>query len=122
MSDSIAGPDAPLLVERAAAAWYICLNRPEKRSARTDGTVSALRAALAAVPCLLTAAEPAALRATRRLVALAIIAPLPTALDAAELDFAGLLRHGNVHEGIAAASERRAPARRAPVTELPGFQ
>ncbi|MGB5104303.1 MAG: hypothetical protein WBO04_13445 [Steroidobacteraceae bacterium] len=47
--------------------------------------------------------------------------PLPQALDAAALEFAGLLRHGAVREGIAATREKRAPAWQVAVPPLPDF-
>jgi enoyl-CoA hydratase/carnithine racemase len=46
---------------------------------------------------------------------------LPAALDAAALEFAGLLRHGSAREGIAATVARRAPAWAAPLPPLPDF-
>lgn len=80
-----------------------------------------LRAMLGAELGLLAAAEPAAVRATKRIVQLASREPLPAVLDAAALEFAGLLRHGAAREGIAAARERRRPAWQAAAPELPGF-
>ena len=80
-----------------------------------------LRAALAAELRLLAAAEPAALRATKRIVGLAAQSPQSAVLDAAALEFAELLRHGHVREGIAAARQKRAPAWQAPDPVLPGF-
>jgi isohexenylglutaconyl-CoA hydratase len=82
---------------------------------------TALRATVAADLRLLAAAEPAALRATKRVVGLATAGPLPAVLDAAALEFAALLRHGAAREGIAAMRERRAPAWQVAVPELPGF-
>jgi enoyl-CoA hydratase/carnithine racemase len=117
MSDTVAGPGEPLLVEREAGIWFACLSRPDRRNALTDGIVGALCGLLSRI----AAVEPAALRATKRIVALVITEPLPAALDAAALEFAGLLRHGDVHEGVAAARGKRAPAWRAFVPELPGF-
>lgn len=69
----------------------------------------------------LAVAEPSALRATKRIVRDALDAPLPQALDAAAREFAGLLRHGAVREGIAATREKRAPAWQVPVPSLPDF-
>ena len=69
----------------------------------------------------IAAAEPAALRATKRIVRNATDLPLPQALDAAALEFAGLLRHGAVREGIAATREKRAPAWQVAVPPLPDF-
>lgn len=66
-------------------------------------------------------AEPAALRATKRIVRSALDVPLAQALDAAALEFAGLLRHGAVREGIAASREKRAPAWQVPAPPLPDF-
>jgi enoyl-CoA hydratase/carnithine racemase len=69
----------------------------------------------------LATTEPAALRATKRLVTLATTAPMPEALDGAALEFAGLLRTGAAREGIAATRERRRPAWHADVPSLPEF-
>jgi isohexenylglutaconyl-CoA hydratase len=80
-----------------------------------------LRTTLGAELRLFAAAEPAALRATKRIVALANTAPLPAALDAAALEFAGPVRHGDGHDGMAAARGTRALAWRGFVPELPGF-
>lgn len=82
---------------------------------------SGLSAALGAELGLLAAAEPAALRATKRIVNRTLEAPLADSLDAAALEFAGLLRHGAAREGIAATVGRRAPAWVAPLPELPDF-
>ena len=67
------------------------------------------------------AAEPAALRATKRIVNRTLEAPLGAALDAAAQEFAGLLRHGAAREGIAATMGKRAPAWTTPPPELPDF-
>lgn len=80
-----------------------------------------LRGALTAELRQLAAAEPAALRATKRIVALATGGPLPATLDAAALEFAGLLCHGGAREGIGAAREKRPPAWQAAVPGLPDF-
>lgn len=80
-----------------------------------------LAAAVASELHALALAEPAALRATKRLVALATSSPLPEALDGAALEFATLLRGGAVGEGIAATRERRRPRWHADVPELPEF-
>jgi isohexenylglutaconyl-CoA hydratase len=69
----------------------------------------------------LAAAEPAALRATKRIVNRALQSGLPDALDEAAREFAGLLRHGAAREGIAATRERRPPAWQAPLPEFPDF-
>lgn len=69
----------------------------------------------------LSAGEPAALRATKRILGRYEQANLPDALDQAAQEFAGLLRHGAAREGIAASRERRAPAWRAALPELPDF-
>lgn len=78
---------------------------------------SAVRATLEA----LAAAEPSALRATKRIVHRSAHGSLPETLDDAAREFAALLRHGAAREGIAASRERRAPQWRAPVPELPDF-
>jgi isohexenylglutaconyl-CoA hydratase len=80
-----------------------------------------LRSVLAAELAPLAAAEPAALRATKRIVTRVLESALPAALDAAALEFAGLLRHGAVREGIAAAVAKRAPGWAVPVPELPDY-
>jgi isohexenylglutaconyl-CoA hydratase len=79
--------------------------------------VTAVRQALQS----LSAGEPAALRATKRIVHRSAQASLPDALDDAAREFAGLLRHGAAREGIAASRERRAPAWQAALPELPDF-
>jgi isohexenylglutaconyl-CoA hydratase len=122
---------APFIVRRigaSSARWLMLsasrLSAAEALEAGLADVVApaaGLRAALAADLHLLAAAEPAALRATKRIVGLATVGSLPAALDAAALEFAGLLRHGDVREGIAAARQKRAPAWHAPVPELPGF-
>lgn len=79
--------------------------------------VTAVRQALQS----LSAGEPAALRATKRIVHRSAKASLPDALDDAAREFAGLLRHGAAREGIAASRERRTPAWQAALPELPEF-
>jgi isohexenylglutaconyl-CoA hydratase len=69
----------------------------------------------------MAAAEPAALRATKRIVNRTLEAPLGAALDAAAQEFAGLLRHGAAREGIAATMAKRAPAWTTPLPDLPDF-
>jgi isohexenylglutaconyl-CoA hydratase len=80
-----------------------------------------LGAALEAELRLLAAAEPAALRATKRIVNRTLESSVADSLDAAALEFAGLLRHGAAREGIAATAGRRAPVWTAPLPELPDF-
>lgn len=111
---------APFVVRRAGArrARWLMLSGARLKGAAAreaglaDSVVPAteLRDALAADLHLLAAAEPAALRATKRIVNRTLEAPLDTALDAAAQEFAGLLRHGSAREGIAATMARRAPA------------
>ena len=88
-----------------------------------DTVVPAAGLAVAVAAALqgLSAAEPAALRATKRIVNRTLQGDLPGALDLAAREFAGLLRHGAAGEGIAATRERRAPAWQAPLPELPDF-
>ena len=69
----------------------------------------------------LSAGEPTALRATKRILGRYEQASLPEALDQAAQEFAGLLRHGAAREGIAASRERRPPAWSAAMPELPDF-
>jgi len=83
--------------------------------------VAGLRAALEAELRLLAAAEPSALRATKRIVTRTLEGSLGSALDAAAQEFSGLLRHGSVAEGIAASRGRRPPAWTVPLPELPEF-
>jgi isohexenylglutaconyl-CoA hydratase len=78
-----------------------------------------LHAALEADLALLAVAEPAALRATKRIVDRTHETSLAASLDAAAQEFAGLLRHGAVREGIAATRGRRPPAWAVRVPELP---
>jgi len=80
-----------------------------------------LAGAVAAALQALSAAEPAALRATKRIVNRSLHGDLPGALDEAAREFAGLLRHGAAGEGIAATRARRPPAWQAPLPELPEF-
>jgi enoyl-CoA hydratase/carnithine racemase len=61
------------------------------------------------------------LRATSRIINVAVDSPLPEALDSASLEFAGLLRHGAAGEGIAATRQKRAPAWQVAVPSLPDF-
>jgi len=122
---------APFVVRRAGAqrARWLMLGGARLKAAQAqveglaDVVVPAdgLRAALEAELRLLAAAEPAALRATKRIVNRTLEAPLSASLDAAALEFAGLLRHGAAREGIAATVGRRAPAWAAPLPELPEF-
>lgn len=122
---------APFVVRRAGArrARWLMLGGARLKAAQAqaeglaDVVVPAdgLRAALEAELRLLAAAEPAALRATKRIVNRALETPLSASLDAAALEFAGLLRHGAAREGIAATVGRRAPAWAAPLPELPEF-
>jgi len=122
---------APFIVRRAGARrarWLMLgaarLKGPDALAAGLADVVvnlAGLRAALEAELRLLAAAEPAALRATKRIVNRTLEAPLAAALDAAALEFAGLLRHGAAVEGIAASRERRAPAWTTPPPELPDF-
>jgi len=122
---------APFVVRRAGAqrARWLMLGgaRLKAEQAQAEGLADVvvpadgLRAALEAELRLLAAAEPAALRATKRIVNRTLEAPLSASLDAAALEFAGLLRHGAAREGIAATVGRRAPAWAAPLPELPDF-
>ena len=122
---------APFVVRRAGAmrGRWLMLTAPRlpASAAREAGLADVvaspaeLRAAVAAELLPLASAEPAAVRATKRILARALEAPLPEALDAAAQEFAGLLRHGAAREGIAAQRERRAPAWRVDLPELPDF-
>jgi isohexenylglutaconyl-CoA hydratase len=122
---------APFVVRRAGArrARWLMLSGARLRApaALEAGLADAvvpdahLRDALAADLKLLAAAEPAALRATKRIVNRTLEAPLGAALDAAAQEFAGLLRHGAAREGIAATMAKRAPAWTTPLPDLPDF-
>lgn len=122
---------APFVVRRAGArrARWLMLGgaRLEASAALGAGLADVvvppggLRAALESDLRLLAAAEPAALRATKRIVTRTLDAPLGAALDAAAQEFAGLLRHGAAREGIAAVAARRAPAWQSPLPSLPDF-
>jgi isohexenylglutaconyl-CoA hydratase len=122
---------APFVIRRAGAvrARWLMMS-----AARLDAaTAVSAGIADAAVPldtlstrvtqelALLGAAEPAALRTTRRIALASLDLPLGAALDLAAEQFAALLRAGAAREGIAAARERRAPAWRVAVPELPEF-
>jgi isohexenylglutaconyl-CoA hydratase len=122
---------APFVVRRAGARrgrWLMVSGaRLKGADAQAEGLADVvvppggLRAALEADLGLLAAAEPAALRATKRIVNRTLETSLADSLDAAALEFAGLLRHGAAREGIAAKVARRAPAWSAPLPELPDF-
>jgi isohexenylglutaconyl-CoA hydratase len=122
---------APFVVRRAGArrARWLMLSgaRLKAPGARESGLAdvvvpaASLRDALEADLRLLAAAEPAALRATKRIVNRALETPLAASLDAAAQEFAGLLRHGAAREGIAATMGKRAPAWATPLPELPDF-
>jgi isohexenylglutaconyl-CoA hydratase len=122
---------APFVVRRAGARrarWLMLAGaRLKGAAAHAEGLADVvvppggLRAALAADLGLLAAAEPAALRATKRIVNRTLEAPLTDSLDGAALEFAGLLRHGAAREGIAATVAKRAPAWAVPLPELPDF-
>ena len=122
---------APFVVRRAGArrARWLMLGgaRLKGVDAQAQGLVDVvvpsggLRAALEAELRLLAAAEPAALRATKRIVNRTLEASLADSLDAAAHEFAGLLRHGAAREGIAATAGRRVPAWTAPLPDLPDF-
>jgi isohexenylglutaconyl-CoA hydratase len=120
---------APFVVRRTGArtARWLMLSgaRLEAPAAAASGLADTvipaaqLRNALAADLRWLSAAEPAALRATKRIVNRTLEAPLGAALDVAAQEFAGLLRHGAAREGIAATLAKRAPAWATPLPELP---
>jgi isohexenylglutaconyl-CoA hydratase len=120
---------APFLVRRAGARrarWLMLsgarLKAPEALAAGLADVVvppAELREALSADLKRLLSAEPAALRATKRIVNRALEAPLGESLDSASQEFAGLLRHGAAREGIAATLAKRAPAWAVAVPELP---
>jgi len=122
---------APFVVRRVGASrarWLMLsaarLTAAAAREAGLADTVAApddLKAAVEAELRLLANAEPAALRATKRIVLRSAEVTLPAALDGAAAEFAGLLRHGSAREGIAATVQKRAPAWRVDVPALPDF-
>jgi isohexenylglutaconyl-CoA hydratase len=122
---------APFIARRAGttqARWLmLSAARLDARAAAAAGLVDAVVTGAALQDAVqdelrrLAAAEPAALRATRQLVSRNLELPLAAALDAAALDFARQLRTGAAQEGIAASRERRAPAWRCAITDLPEF-
>ena len=123
---------APFVVRRAGARrarWLMLgaarLKAPQARDAGLADVVvptPQLSAAVGADLQLLASAEPAALRATKRIVTRTLDAPLGESLDGAALEFAGLLRHGAAREGIAASMAKRAPTWTVPLPELPDFE
>jgi isohexenylglutaconyl-CoA hydratase len=84
-------------------------------------SIDELAAAVTGELHALALAEPAALRATKRLATLSAAVPLADALDGAALEFTALLRAGAVREGMAATRERRPPAWHVAVPGLPEF-
>jgi isohexenylglutaconyl-CoA hydratase len=123
---------APFIVRRAGARrarWLMLAAARLKAPAALEAGLAdvvvpraELRSALGADLQLLACAEPAALRATKRIVTRTLEAPLGESLDAAAQEFAGLLRHGAAREGLAAPMAKRAPAWLQPLPELPDFQ
>jgi isohexenylglutaconyl-CoA hydratase len=119
---------APFVVRRAGARrarWLmLCGARLTAPAAAEAGLadvvvpLAGLRAALETDLQRLASAEPAALRATKRIVTHTLESPLPAALDVASHEFAGLLRHGAAREGIAATVAKRAPAWAAPLPDV----
>jgi isohexenylglutaconyl-CoA hydratase len=122
---------APFVARRVGALrarWLMLSGAPlDAGAAHSAGLVdavvpvAALGARVAEELSLLAAAEPAALRATKRIALAGLDAPLPAALDSAAVEFATLLRAGAAREGIAATRERRPPAWRVALPELPEF-
>jgi enoyl-CoA hydratase/carnithine racemase len=142
MHASLRGAEAAVQLERRGAFWFARLNRPDKRNALSEQMLRALAGVCDEVArdrdahalvlwgagghfCAgggaLALAEPAALRATKALVVRSLERPLGEALDGAAQDFARLLRLGAPREGIAASRERRLPAWRVPLPDLPEF-
>ena len=122
---------APFVVRRIGAArayWLMATaQRLDAHAALAAGLVDCVASAgdLSSVVMqdirALCGAEPAALRATRRLAIRSRDLPLGEALDAAASDFATLLRGGTPAEGMAASRERRAPQWQAALPTLPEF-
>ncbi len=123
---------APFVLRRAGARrarWLMLSGARIKAAAARDAGLAdrvvpgtELREAVASELQLLSAAEPAALRATKRIVNRTLEAPLGAALDSAAQEFAGLLRHGAAREGIAATMAKRAPAWSTPLPVVPDFK
>jgi isohexenylglutaconyl-CoA hydratase len=122
---------APFVIRRCGARrarWLMITGARLKAPAAAEAGLADivvpaadLRAVLETELRLLAAGEPAALRATKRIVTRTLESPLAAALDSASLEFAGLLRHGSAREGIAATVAKRAPAWATPVADLPDF-
>jgi isohexenylglutaconyl-CoA hydratase len=122
---------APFVARRVGATrarWLMLTGvRLEANAALAAGLADVVAAApavaglVAAELRLLAAAEPSALRATKRLALRNLESPLAAALDGAALDFAALLRTGAAREGIAASRERRQPAWHTDLPSLPEF-
>lgn len=120
---------APFVIRKLGlnrARWLMLsgarLNAAQAREVGLADEVCAaadLKAKLAATLGQLANGEPAALRATKRIVNRTQQVSLGEALDSAAQEFAGLLRHGKVIEGIASSREKRPPAWRVAVPELP---
>jgi isohexenylglutaconyl-CoA hydratase len=121
----------PFIVRRLGATrarWLmLSASRLTAAAAREAGLADAIASAAELQATVetelrrLAAAEPSALRATKRIVTGALEKPLPAALDAAALEFAGLLRHGAAREGIAASRDKRPPSWEAAMPRLPNF-
>ncbi len=118
---NFAMPEVTLGVAPAQIAPFVVRRTGARRARWLMLTGARLKApaALEADLRLLAAAEPAALRATKRIVTRTLESPLSAALDSASHEFAGLLRHGDAREGIAATVAKRAPAWAVPLPDLP---
>jgi len=122
---------APFVVRRVGprrARWLMLSGARLDAAAAVEAGLADLVAApgalgdvLRADLALLASAEPAALRATKRIVNRTLESPLGASLDAAAGEFAGLLRHGAAREGIAAKMSKRAPDWTVAVPEPPDF-
>lgn len=122
---------APFVIRRAGLArgrWLmLTAERLSAQRAREAGLVDVvaapgdLRRAVEVELRLLAAAEPSAVRATKRVAGLALGLPLSATLDAASSEFASLLRQGAASEGILALRQKRAPVWHVVVPELPDF-
>jgi isohexenylglutaconyl-CoA hydratase len=122
---------APFVIRKVGlnrARWLmLSATRLDARQAVEAGLVDAacatadLKLRLGEALAQLANGEPAALRATKRIVDRSQHGALGETLDFAAQEFARLLRGGRVPEGIAASRERRAPAWRVAVPDLQDF-
>lgn len=122
---------APFVARRlgpARSLWHmLTAARFDANAALVAGIVervvpaAELADAVASELSALARVEPAALRATKAMALRNETASLASALDAAALDFAVLLRSGRAREGIVAGRERKLPPWHIELPSLPEF-